>query len=321
VLVTKGRRYRLVGASILLIAIALVLFPRLSPKEPTYGGKPMSDWIWKLNEKPEGPEHEEVRAIVRKLGSTHVPLLLQWLQEEDKPSLKQRFDNTRESVLFWLIRHKIIANRSFTSTMSDSDRSQRAMAMWALPELEPAAKKQAIPILIRLFQQKKPTSDEASDNANTALYVISKMAPESIPPLIDNLTNQDYQIWVYSASALGMSGPEAKSAIPQLQQRLNDSDYRIRFAAAYNILEVGGDPAICVPVIIGTLRDFTKDPGDIEFPIGVLLKHPEHAKPAIPILTEILNTTTNKTDPDSSTLRDDITRALQKLQEEQPASH
>src|ERR1017187_9682571 len=119
-------------------------------REPSFDGKRFSDWIWTMNAKPAGPEKEQARAVVRKLGSNSVPLLLNWLRQEDHPSLIGRFDEVRQRVFFWLVGHKIIANRSITS-LRDFNPSRRAMAIWALPELDPTARRSAIPSLIKML--------------------------------------------------------------------------------------------------------------------------------------------------------------------------
>ena len=43
------------------------------------------------------------------------------------------------------------------------------------------------------------------------------------------------------------------------------------------------------------------------------MHYPDQAKPAIPILVEILNSTTNSTDPNKIIMHDDVTRALEKI--------
>ena len=72
---------------------------------------------------------------MRRWGATSYPVLLQWLQEEDKPSLIARIDEVRNRVFFWLVGHKIIANRPITS-LQDRSVSHRAVAIFALPELD-----------------------------------------------------------------------------------------------------------------------------------------------------------------------------------------
>ena len=164
-----------------------------------------------------------------------------------------------------------------------------------------------------MIAEKKPNADEPSNSAGAAYAVLIKMAPECIPPLIDALTNQDIQIWGMAAGILGEIGPEAKAAIPRLSLRLPDKDPRIRLGAAVVIGKLDGDPATFVPVMIALLHPLAHEAGDFEFLLDALLHYPEQAKPAVPILVDILNSATNSTDPDNTLLRDDVTRALQKI--------
>src|ERR1017187_7624788 len=193
----------------------VAMFPILRT-EPSLEGRHLSDWIWTMNEKEAGPEKEKARAVVRQLGSNSVPLLLEWLGQEDRPSLTGRFDELRHGVYFWLVGHKLIANRPITA-LRDFNPSHSAMAMWALPELDHEGKTNAIPTLIQMLGGKSRKPDEISRGAGGACIVLSKMAPESIAPLIDALASQDVQVWKLAAAALGKIGPDAKAAIPVLR--------------------------------------------------------------------------------------------------------
>ena len=124
-------------------------------REPSFEGKRFSEWIWTMNGKAAGPEKEEARAVVRRLGANSVPLLLDWLRREDRPSMTARFDEVRHQVFFWLGNHKIIANRSITS-LQDFNPSHNAMAMWALAELDPVSRRTAIPSRSRCSETSGP---------------------------------------------------------------------------------------------------------------------------------------------------------------------
>jgi hypothetical protein len=209
----KDRR----GIRILLILLSMFALgaavSALLHKEPSFEGRKLSDWIWTMNGSKAGPEKEEARAAVRKLGTNSIPLLLRWLRQEDRPSLTERFDTVRHTVFFWLVTHKLIANRSITS-LRHFNPSHSAMAMWALPELDHAARMAAIPKLIQMLGEKNRWPEDIPRAAGGAYMVLPKMAPESIAPLTEALSSHDPQVWALAAGALSEIGPDARAAIP-----------------------------------------------------------------------------------------------------------
>src|ERR1035438_7008417 len=90
------RNILIILAACVLGAIGLNAF--LS-REPSFEGKRFSDWIWTMNGKEAGPEKEKARAVVRMLGTNSVPLLLDWLRQEDRPSLTERFDEVSTNLI------------------------------------------------------------------------------------------------------------------------------------------------------------------------------------------------------------------------------
>ncbi len=288
---------------------AVALLP-LSRMEPSFEGRHLSDWIWTMNGKEAGPEKEKARAVVRQLGTNSIPLLLAWLRQEDRPSLTGRFDELRHGIFFWLVRHKLIANRPITD-LKDFNPSHSAMAMWALPELDHAGRTRVIPTLIQMLGEKEPKSDQISRAAGGAYIVLSKMAPESIAPLIETLSSQDVQIWGLAAGALGEIGPEAKAAIPILEKRFKDKDPIMRVSAAGIIGKLGGDPQEFIPVVIQNLPEASRD--YMDFALDILLRYKEHAKAAVPVLVGILNNASDSSNTTNGMVRGEVIAALSKL--------
>jgi|ERR1022692_3075431 hypothetical protein len=312
------KRFRIRIMLILLSVCALgaiALYP-LFHIEPSFEGKPFSDWIWTMNEKEAGPEKEKARAVVRQLGTNSIPLLVAWLRQEDRPSWTGRFDELRHTIFFWLVRHKLIANRSIRS-LQDFNPSHSAMAMWALPELDHAGRTTVIPTLIQMLGDKNPKPDEISRASGGSIIVLSKMAPESIPLLTDALSSQDVQVWKRAAAALGAIGPDAKAAIPVLEKKLTDKDPNMKVGAAYVIGRLGGDPRTFVPVVIQSLPAI--DWVNMEYSLDILVRYKEHAKAAVPVLVGILNGTPNSNNPTNRILRDEVITALRQIDPEAAA--
>jgi hypothetical protein len=306
------KHFRISNILIVLVACVLgaVWLNAFLSREPSFEGKRLSDWIWTMNGKEAGPEKEKARTIVRILGTNSVPLLLDWLRQEDHPSLTERFDEVRHRVFFWLVGHKIITNRSITS-LNDFNPSHSAMAMWALPELDPAYKRTAIPTLIEMLGDKKHKPDEISHEAGAAYMVLKKMAPESIGPLIAALSSQDTQVRTLAAGALAEIGPDAKAAIPILEKGLADKDPSIRASTAIVIGKLGGDPDSFVPVIIQALPEIDRD--NLDYFLNALLVYKEHAKAAVPVLVDILHKTDHSTNQSDSWVRGQVMNALQQI--------
>ena len=262
-----------------------------------------------MNGKKAGPEKEKARAVVRVLGTNSVPLLLNWLRQEDRPSLTERYDEVRTKVIFWLVGHKIIANRSVTA-LNDFNPSHRGMAMWALPELDPSSKRSAIPTLIKMLGDKKHKPHETSEVAGVACLVLSKMAPESIDPLIAALDSQDAQVRLLAAGALAEIGPDAKAAIPFLKKDLADKDPSVRARTAMVIAKVGGDPDFFLPIIIQALPQM--DPQNLDDFLGGLYDYRER-KIAVPILVGIQNQIEHSNSLFSPVVQGKVMNALQQI--------
>lgn len=286
------------------------MFPALFQTEPSFEGRYLSDWIWVMNAKEAGPEKEQARAVVRRLGCQSVPLLLKWLREENRQSLTGKFDQVRHGVFFWLVNHHLIPNRSIAS-LRDFNPSHSAMATWALPELDHLGRTTAIPTLIQMLREKNQRQGEISRGTGGALLVLSKMAPESIAPLIETLSGPDFQGWALAASALGEIGPDAKAAIPILQQNLQAKDPVIRVGAAGIIGKLGGDPNLFIPVVIRSLPEI--DRSSLDYALEVLIRYREYTKAAIPILTGILNATPDSTNSTNRMVRDQVINTIRQI--------
>ena len=306
----KDRRgIRLLLTLLSMCALGAAVFAFLHT-EPSFEGRKLSDWLWTMNGSKEGPEKEEARAAVRKLGTNSIPLLLRWLRQEDRPSLTERFDTVRHTVFFWLVTHKLIANRSITS-LRDFNPSHSAMAMLALPELDHAARLAAIPKLIQMLGEKNRWPENIPRAAGGAYMVLPKMAPESIGPLTEALSSPDPQVWALAAGALSGIGPDARAAIPVLEKRLTDKDPIVRVGAAGVISKLGGDPSVFLPVVIQSLTEV--GPMNLDMPLEILLRYKEGAKAAVPALVGILSKTPSSPNPTNTIARDQVINALRQI--------
>jgi HEAT repeat protein len=308
--VRKPFRNRNILIVLMACVLGAVVLNEFFGREPSFEGKRLSEWIWTMNGKEAGTEKEKARAVVRMLGTNSLPLLLDWLQQEDSPSMTARFDAVRHRAFFWLVGHKLISNRGIAS-LRDFNPSHRAMALWALPELDPVGKRTAIPTLIQMLGDKKHKADELSHAAGIACLVLSKMAPESIDPLMVALSSQDKQVRLLAAGALGEIGPDAKAAIPILEKGLAEKDPNIRAGIALVIGKLGGEPDSFVPVIIRALPEMDRD--NLGYYLNALLVYKEQAKAAVPVLEAMLNKTTHSTNRFDYWVRGEVINTLRQI--------
>ncbi len=197
----------------------------------------------------------------------------------------ERFEDMRGRCYSWLIRHKFIASAPMHSMYFNLN--HRALAQMALAELDPAAKRAVIPTLIQMLGDKNHKPDEISEVAGSAFLALSKMAPESIDPLIATLTNKEFQVWALASGALGRIGPDAKAAIPVLKKWLTDKDPNKRINAAEVIGELGGGPREFLPVVIKSLPELNRD--GLLCSLDILVRYKEHSMDAVPVLKRILS--------------------------------
>ena len=209
-----------------IVAIGLAIHLR-GPSEPSYRGRTLSDWIVVTRVHP---DDEEARMVVRQLASNSIPLLLDWIKREDRPTPRAKIAAAKDRAIAFLERHRVIRPRPHSMFM-DWKGSYRSLAQWTLDELGPEADT-AIPALIQMLGMKGPTTNDFSPIAGTAYLLLPKMAPKSIAPLIDSLSNNDLQVYALAAGALGEIGPQASVAIPVIQRRLADTNVMIRIGAA-----------------------------------------------------------------------------------------
>ncbi len=300
---------RVVQVAIAVIVVTTLAGLLMYRPEPSYQGKSLSDWVVAMNdERDNGRAHQ----AVRHLGTNSIPLLLDWLRRDERPTLRGRFIQLKLKVDDWLVRCRIIKSHPILVEF-DFKSNYRALAMAALPVLGPGGKP-AIPVLIQMLGEKKGQPAELSETAGAAYAVLGKMAPDSIRPLIGALSGHDVQVYVLAAGALGNIGPEADAAIPVLRQKLNDKT--LRFCAADTIGKLGGDPEEFMPALVEGFREGDWDARS--FVLGLLTRYKEHAKSAAPVLIEVLKNNPETGDITNKTFRDEIISTLKQIDPEAP---
>jgi hypothetical protein len=277
------------------------------PSEPAYRGRTLSNWIVVTRVHP---DDGEARMAVRHLASNSIPLLLDWIKREDRPTPRARIAEVKDRAIAFLERHRVIKPRPHSMFM-DWKGSYNSLAINAFTELGPEAAP-AIPALIQMLGTKGPTTNDFSPIAGVAYLLLPRVAPASIPPLIDSLSSTDLQVYALAAGALGEIGPQASAAIPMFQSRLADTNVMVRVGAAPVLGQLGADPTVFMPTLVESLReqDFTF----LDYKLEVLLKYKDHANDAVPVLANILTNAATLGSPTNVYLRQQVTGALMQLQ-------
>ena len=295
----KSRRYVLF---VFLAGIFVwLLFVFFRPFEPRYGGKRLSQWAAIFSEWPPQEFQQATNAILH-IGTNALPYAVQCCQARllgidlDQPS------------------GFITADRLH----------QQSIGIFSL--LGPAAKP-AIPALVKALHSRN------TGVANTAAEDLSAIGPAAIGPFVEMLTDSNVQVRRWAAAALEFL-PTPKSAVPALELRLKDEDSLVRanaalalgrfgtnspatvvqallnalqtetnFMAATTFLGVLGmikkDAPLVVPAIVRYMQRETNNWLELSGPIHVLELFGTNAKPAVPVLVNLLESNPQFPSPES----------------------
>jgi HEAT repeat protein len=249
---------------------------------------------------------------VRQLATNSIPLLIEWLHRDDRPTLKGSFKQTVDRSIRFLEEHRVLKSRPHKVYM-DWKSSYRSLALNVLSELGPDGK-EAIPALIQMLGTKAPSTNDISPVAGAAYLILPRMAPASIPPLIEAASSTDLQVYALAAGALGDIGSKASAAIPVIRTRLNDQNLTARFAAADVLGKLGADPEVFMPTLVESLGnpDFTF----LDYKLEILLKYKDHARGAVPVLLNLLTNAAQLGSPTNTYVLQQITSALSRIHPE-----
>ncbi len=89
---------------------------------------------------------------------------------------------------------------------------------------------------------------------DTAADALGRIGIDSVPRLIDALSDRDPNVRAFSARALAVVGPLAAPAVPHLQRLLKDSDEDVRRNAARALGQIGPAAKEAIPDLIDVLR-------------------------------------------------------------------
>lgn len=175
-------------------------------------------------------------ASFREWATNSLPLLLEWLRL-DQPDY-------REPAFITFVNSLLDKQKVIKSRMGSSERPNRTREAYELLCTIGPDAKAAIPDLIILLGNKSERLPGFACN------ILERMAPASIPPLIEVLHKGSEQARVCAATALREIGPEAKVAIPALRETQTNSSLAVRFAAAHALASFGDNSKQTLEVIL-----------------------------------------------------------------------
>ena len=260
------------GVGILLAAGtgAVIVNNNISPGEPSYQGRRLSEWLADANYSQPQQKRRVAGDAIRKMGTKTLPFLFADLGDERFKKVHYRTDDKRT-----------IDERSWQAT-------------WAFDALGPVAKR-AIPELETLLEK----------NPGYVPGALAGIGRDVMPELLRALTNEDFFVRDNTAASIAnaiFSGKikpeEASAAFPTAIANLTYSDTNALFEvntrsrAAWLVAALRQSPDVSVPLLIQGLQDSNVTvAADCAFALSQFGKD---AKIAIPELTEAANSTNNQ---------------------------
>jgi HEAT repeat protein len=137
----------------------------------------------------------------------------------------------------------------------------------------------------QFVKQLKDADAETRRAAAKSLGEMGAEAKDAVPDLMKSLKDKDMFVRRFSAQALAGIGADAKDAIPALKEALTDNRKEVAEAAAGALAKVGPDG---VSTLTDLAKDKKKDTAIRRKAIEALSHAGEDAKPAVPVLGDLL---------------------------------
>ena len=299
----KRKRLLLVFAGVALLSVLSFWFLNQNT-EPTYDGRPLSEWIGDYSDPLVGtsPRAKAAEAIlkakaaeaIRAIGTNGLPCLLNWISYEPGPwrdpigSLAERLPDsiTGGSPLYRLTFPAGVRRAAHAAT------AFRVLGPMAAP---------AIPELARLLAITNSTS--SSQRALCALFCLG---PAAVPAIANILSSPRYAGDRWAMDCIENMGTNARAITPIIVSNLTHTNDLIAEMTAWSFIMVGPtnhfDADLLVPALIQCLQDPRPNVRKLAvFPLRTL---GAAAAPAWPALTNALQ------DPDPQ-VRTNAAKAIQ----------
>ena len=258
--------------------------PRLRGLYPVLQAKPASSSVrdqlkaWAVNLRsrfqrvttPPSWDHWKAYLAFQALGPEGMPAIPDLIKLASVPGTNSSPSGTGEMapISFWKDKNEIQVFAAQSSTYMPSGRP-----VFAAPT----------PMFYSGFVPQPFLSD-----AEIAAWSLAAIGADSIPPLIEMLTNSSPQVRGRVAIALGLIGKAAEPAVPDLISMLSYPDNNVRRESADALGWIGQRPDLVVPALIGALAD-----RGIEYSAIIALgTMGEPASNAVPVLLKLVSDVT-----------------------------
>jgi hypothetical protein len=223
------------------VAIAFVFSRRES--EPSYEGKPLSDWVVLHNprrgELVSDTETNKAAAAIRAIGTNSLPLLITWIRYESPSHSRRVLDPLMHRLPQFLV------PRSYWRKADPVLAEDAAVAFAALGPSAAAA----IPELAAI-----PITTTNWESACRAMDALSRIGPLSIPALINIATNSKARCRYVAILALGDFGTNAALAQPVLLRMLSETNTVLVLPLTKALGKIRLQPNLSLPVLTNVLQ-------------------------------------------------------------------
>jgi hypothetical protein len=263
-----------------LVAVWAIWFVGFRKKEPSYNGKPLSEWLEKVSSYKPPAERDQARKAVVAIGTNAVPYLLEWCNE--------RNFSRRE---WWVGVHNKLNAFVSVDAMVNRFISRNSLqfndAVIGFQILGTNATI-ALPELVRRFD----TSTNVAFVYYTAFLIghLGKPGLDFLIPVLQNKsdTRRDIVLQVIGETVrYFVTADEAKPAVPIMLSIMNDVSDPLAPQAAAQLGKLGAAPERVVPQLINALR--STNISMRASAISGLMEFRTNASAAIPALQKATN--------------------------------
>jgi HEAT repeat protein len=281
-------RAQLIGRRVLLAGMLIGIAAAFWPREPSYKGRALSDWLALLDDgeydmrqmlfgRPTASTEDQLQAqeAIRHMGAEALPDLLVMLQTKD-PELQVRNQNAKDLrerlVQFWtsLWRHHYTGLLAAARVRHRASLGIAALGSSARP---------AIPQLVTDFKDDVLSKDAA--------FALASLGPEGLPPLRKAISSRAGTSQGFAAMwAVGRFPEQGQAALPEIAQCLTDGRSIVRFESALTLTEIQTDPDAATRALTNNLTD---PDSQVRSVCHAAIRHyGTRATSAVPVLLKVL---------------------------------
>lgn len=225
---------RLSGLLLFLIFIAIAFRLSARASEPSYNGKPLSEWLLVLKEGHTESSERDAQAAIRQIGTNGIPVMVDLISVYDDWSAKK--------VLSKLHNKDLTAYFKWDENPYSRAKNLRKLGLNGFSILGTNAEC-AVPQITKVLAY--------SDEAPRALLAVG---PKGFSALTNAMNDSNMSVRDAIIRALGKGGGGDPEVIKQLLvNALNDPDKLIQLHTA-ELLQ-GKEPELVIPVLISLLSD------------------------------------------------------------------